>query len=218
MESNKSQDHYSSEDEEVEQLTKQLLFVELNSSVCVHDVGIQPQLYVSIESFKFCAVLDTGAELSLIGQSALDIIVKTRPTLVLCERLCDIVGFSGERTPIERVVYLGFAVGSYEMPRVFKFAVVSDEIMPHCFLLGLDFLTEHEISIDLSQNVCKHRDEVISRIYPVDLLQSFKASICMVQSVRDPNESHQLAMTLHGDDIRFEVKGQSSTIWNFFTV
>ena len=52
------------------------------------------------------------------------------------------------------------------MCKLFEFAVVPDLILPYCFLLGLDFLTEHNIDLDFYSNSCKIDFNAIERLIP----------------------------------------------------
>ena len=122
---------------------------------CGHGVSSLPQISVSFGNNRLCALLDTGAEISLVSVSALGTIALFSTLSILEESLCDIVGFSGERTSISQTVELSFAIGPYVMPKAHRFAVVADDVLPHCFLLGLDFLMTHQIDIDLKFNSCK---------------------------------------------------------------
>jgi hypothetical protein len=58
----------------------------------------------------------------------------------------DIVGFYGARTAVNQTVQLSFIIGECEV-EYHEFAVVSDDVLPHCMLLGLNFLTRHNMNI-----------------------------------------------------------------------
>ena len=70
------------------------------------------------------------------------------------EKGCDIVGLTGIRHPITETVILSFCLSNFKV-QSFKFAVVPDTTFSNCFLLGLDFLNQHDVSIDFNKQVCK---------------------------------------------------------------
>ena len=71
------------------------------------------------------------------------------------ERMCDVVGFSGERTAITQTVTLSFSINNHVFSKRHKFAIVSNNIIPNCFLLGLDFMNTHDISVDFYTDTCR---------------------------------------------------------------
>ena len=122
---------------------------------CSHGCPPQPHVNLCVESLRLCAILDTGAELSLITQG----VVEKLSTLSIYsvkrrERLCDIVGLTGSRYPITETIEVSFAMGNVQVES-FKFAIVPDSTFPYCVLLGLDFLIQYDIAIDFNKQVCK---------------------------------------------------------------
>jgi hypothetical protein len=108
-------------------------------------------VWVSIGSFDLRAVLDSGAEVSLVSSSVLSVALSAGIDFYVREdKLCDIIGFSGKRIPITQPVQLSLVIGTLDMSEIHKFAVVDDNIFPHCFLLGLDFMSHYNLSIDFN--------------------------------------------------------------------
>jgi hypothetical protein len=189
------------------------LYVEKAPKFCAHIPSSLPQVCASFGELQYCAILDTGAEISLVSKSALESLGTDVEFNLLKERVCDIVGLSGVRTPIEYTVELKFDIGTYSMPVCHKFAVVDNLVFPYCFLLGLDFMTEHDISIDLKSNSCKQNFKSVSKLVPRSIVYSPSSAehhLLLLQA--DLASSHQLRAKLSSDDLRFEIGGNSTTI------
>jgi hypothetical protein len=89
---------------------------------CGHSVSHSPQVTIAINDSKLCAVLDTGAEISLISASALELIQVERSSEVRNRLVCEIVGFTGLKTPITQTIDLMLTIGCYSMPRPHEFS------------------------------------------------------------------------------------------------
>ena len=103
------------------------------------------------------------------------------------------------------------------MPKAHKFAVVADDVLHHCFLLGLDFFVAHQIDIDLRFNSCKQDSQHIAILFPDNLLKEALASVLLcetdVHEMRyNVTSPHQVKISHVHDEVRFEVEGDSSTI------
>ena len=86
--------------------TKCLFNVEDSFKKCSHSVGSIPLVLVSVNNHKPCAVLDTGAEISLVTLSALWLV--SLVTVLSDRRACDLVGFSGEVTSVAKQLKYAF--------------------------------------------------------------------------------------------------------------
>jgi hypothetical protein len=62
-----------SESEPDDELTKALLTVDTSSKMCKHPVSSLPQVWVSVGLHNLCAVLDSGAEISLVSVSTVQL-------------------------------------------------------------------------------------------------------------------------------------------------
>ena len=47
------------------------------------------------------------------------------------------------KTAIKQTIELSLTIGPYMMTDCYQFAIVEDDVLPHCFLFGLDFLSEN---------------------------------------------------------------------------
>ena len=46
----------------------------------------------------------------------------------------------------------------------FKFAIVLEDVLQHCFLLGLDFMMKHDITLYLCNCVCKTKEKFVCNL------------------------------------------------------
>ena len=199
----------SSDDDEAKELMKRLLFIDESSKPCSHPVGSLPAVQVSMGEYRLCAILDSGAEISLVSQSVLDSIRTSCSFQVQSEDMCDIVGFSGARTAVVQSVELLFDIGSYKMAKSHKFAVVSGDVFPHCFLLGIDFLCAHKLSVDLKDNLCKQNHDVVAELM-LPTHHYFRPGTFLLE--RANPEELKFGISLTDEGIRFEIDSRPGFI------
>ena len=197
---------------EVDDLDETMLEIDIHkdddSVLCSHVCGNQPVVHVSVDCLKACALLDTGAEISLVSQGFLDRVANCIEVQVEEEQSVDIVGFSGHRRAVSRVAWLRFSIGSYTMDKSHKFAIVEDNIMPFCVLLGVDFLGAFDISVDFYNMVCRNKFEILASL-EVSNLDGL--NFCMLAS-NQPTHSHNVKFSCVGNDLRFEILGNSTNV------
>ena len=188
-----------------------LLLHRVQEQCCSHSVSSLPQVHVSIKDSRLCAIVDTGAEISLISQSGLKFVRNSMvgESNVSKGHVCDIVGFSGKKTAINETVDLKFSIGSFEMPHSHKFALVPDDIMPYCFLFGLEFLIAFNIDIDFSSSSCKRDGVTICSLVEKPCKELDEVASILTLVVAQPSKSLKSYVV---GDIRFELKGSSDTV------
>ena len=139
--------------EEVIQMEELLLPPEFSSPLVVSSTEYnQPMLQVELSGNGFSAVLDTGAEISLVNQRVLEklnicSIGKNGPPV-------NIVGLTGKIEPILGFVHLQLAVGDAKL-LLHHFAVVFEDVIAPDFLLGIEFIAVNQISISVANGYCK---------------------------------------------------------------
>ena len=176
---------------------------------CDHEISSLPTIYLTFGQQKFCAILDSGAQTSLVSAAAAERISKELAVEVIHGYVCDIVGFSGEQSAITKSVEMPVKIAATEMKEKFKFAVVEDSMLPHCFLLGLDFMGNFDIGIDYRTSSCKQSFKIICPCISsgqVDL----QHSVMIVKATE--KVSHVLKIDLDQNDLRFSIQGESSVI------
>lgn len=183
---------------------------------CNHPVSCLPQVYLSFDDMRLCAIIDSGAEISLVSERALDFLFGDgKSQEIVPEPSFYVIGLNGETTSIDRSITLPFNVGSNQKFS-HKFAIVPHFVFPHCFLLGLDFLFNNNIDIDLRTNHCKVNGTIVAHFNDEPLQQTSLKSVLHFYSVftiNVPNDaSHSIKLTKCHDDVRLELTGDSSTI------
>ena len=130
------------EDENLPNVFKQLFYVE--NSQCDHQPSNQPSVNIDVFDATYCAILDTGAEISLISQKVIDNILQRgiKVGVTSIDNNYSIVGLTGATVAIRQVASLSFKIGSFQMGEEHRFAIIPDHVMPFCLLLGLDFITK----------------------------------------------------------------------------
>ena len=178
---------------------------------CNHNNYAQPQVAIYVGSNKFCSVLDTGSQISLISESVLDAVNRDEVIFpVKAERCCDMVGLTGKRVPLDKTVLMRLTFGKLELDEQFKFFVVPDCTIPYCFLLGIDFIKEFKITINFDALVCKQNDLIVAQM-SMPLLHGNSNEHALSLTV-DSNVSHRITLNSSSRDLRLEISGRSSTV------
>lgn len=123
---------------------------------CGHSLGGQPAMNVGIGGENYCALLDTGAEISLINENVLKSLAQYSYSNV-GQAPGEMIGFTGKREVLKGSIDLQINIGSFVIEN-HTFAIVSDGSIPCCFLLGIDFLMAHSLSLDLDSGMCKQHN------------------------------------------------------------
>jgi hypothetical protein len=181
-----------------------------NHKTCEHGSLPQPQVYLKIDNFRFCAVLDTGSEISLVSQEVVDILKNSDLVKVegKFERVCDIIGLTGFKIPITRTVNLEFVFGKTNCK--YKFAVVPPNVIPHCFLIGIDMLALYNIDLDFDKLVCRMDGDIINYFHKCNRVALIAE--CILSTTCEPVASHQVKLTETNSDVRLEIAGSSNTV------
>ena len=172
---------------------------------------MQPQVSAQVGNYKFCAVLDTGAEISLVSESVL--IMLNIQTIVTADRLvCNIVGLGGATVPISKVAMLQFNFNDYQMPCKHEFAIVPDYVFPHCLLLGLDFILAFSVSIDFQRNACLRDNFSVEFASCNSSNVSNNVMLAEVVGANFPCVSHEVRIDVDDCDTRIQLIGTDRTI------
>ena len=180
-----------------------------NINNCNHVMGSLPVIRVTVGENRPCALVDSGAEISLVTEGALDCILREMIVHVVDRDLCELVGFSGKRYRVTQIVELKLQVGTYSMSESHQFAIIPSDFLPYCFLFGMDFLEKYNFSVDLHNSCCKVNSMSIP--FQAESIGRCLGSAVMTCTVRDSG-SHRLLPTIANGDLRFEIQGQNGTI------
>ena len=177
--------------------------------LCNHECASHPQVIIEYGQIGFCGLLDTGAEISLVSGVALERISCSGLQMEE-ENMCDIIGISGVKRAISQVVRLQFKIGDFSMGSHHKFAIVGPDVMPCCFLLGLDFLNAYNLSIDLSTRSIKRNSLLLTKFIDSHKIPNINMALTVL--TEEFSKSHTLVVSEINSDIRFEIAGFSNTV------
>ena len=157
---------------------------------------------------SWCSVIDSGAEISLVSRDVVDALETAGSLGVVREHVCDIVGMNGKKVSVDAYVLLCLEFGEFKMSKPVKFAIVSKEVFPFCFLLGLDFMNYFNVSINFASNLVFFGKQAVpfSCDGKVETAQVFTTEVL--------RSSHSLNISNIGKDFRFEIKSNSSNSEN----
>ena len=104
---------------------------------------------------KFCCLVDTGAEVSVLSESVWKSGLERDPELMLQECQNKLSGFRKQKTNILGFVNLKLKLFSIQTDKdeALPFAVVKDKAIPCCLILGENFLSIKNIVLDCGNNV-----------------------------------------------------------------
>ena len=111
-----------------------------------------PLIQVEVGGSKFCAVLDTGAEISLIRRDVFDRISESIPLTLDKDQVVYIEGYSGLVASMAGGVDLQLLLTAGMQCKKHTFAVVDTQLISQCFLLGIDFLSANSLAIDAARD------------------------------------------------------------------
>ena len=120
---------------------------------CNHADG-QFRYVFSLGNVKFCGIIDTGAEVSVVSESVWKKLVEQDQSLKMTpakkERL---LGVGETSLNIEGIADLKLDILSVPLDDYMPFAILKDEYLPSCAIIGANFLTKYRIVIDFNQKI-----------------------------------------------------------------
>ena len=114
---------------------------------CTHDPSAS-HMKARYNGEEVCVILDTGSEISVIGRDTWNS-MKRGDEIESLEKV-KAQGIVGESSESEIIVNIKIELNEFETPEEFPFCIVSQDSIPCCMLLGLNFLKEFGSSIDFS--------------------------------------------------------------------
>ena len=149
-----SRDYYYSDPRSPTVKTKQTVIapksgVELTpKNSCDCSASVHPRIPLRLRGQPMCGILDTGAEVSLVRKSVLQACQGEDGFKVDLEQQILIQGFTGCISSVSGTVKLTVQLPGGLAAEEHTFAVVDDELIPHCLLLGFDFMHSNKLAID----------------------------------------------------------------------
>ena len=120
------------------------------AKVCEHEVIPDAGVLVTIAGCTFCALVDTGAQVSLLRESEWKRVKRKCPELELLNQTGSVLhGIDRGKTSVVGVVELQIYMRGQKFKEI-PFAIVKDDHLGCCCLLGANFLTVNEIVVDYS--------------------------------------------------------------------
>jgi hypothetical protein len=113
-----------------------------------------PCIMITIGEFKFCAIVDIGAEVSIASRQTLEYCKQQLCSPIDYTQQLHIRGFTGCFASMNFVADLKLMLPGEMWSKTHSFAIVEDSIIPSCFLLGADILISHELSINGATDQC----------------------------------------------------------------
>ena len=107
---------------------------------------------LTVGNTSFCAVLDLGSEISLLRRSIFEQLSLEAPVTLDRRQIVHIEGFTGSSVVMRGAVDLSVGLPRPLVSSIHTFAVIDDNLMPHCSLLGIDFMVANFLGLDPGRN------------------------------------------------------------------
>ena len=123
-----------------------------------------PCASVSFGGKNLCAVLDTGAEISLIRRDVFEQLARVAPLKLDSDQVVYLEGYSGLVASVTGAVEMKIELPNGMVTKSHTFAVVDEKLISHCLLLGIDFLAANSLAINAAtDNLVQTKPQLISR-------------------------------------------------------
>ena len=121
---------------------------------CNHDVHKMGRYVATVGNTSFCAVLDTGAQVSVISNNLWEKLENDNFSLIKEECTGQyIAGIGSKRIEVIGIAHLKPRLLDIEVDHSIPFAILVDDCMPCCCILGTNFMTKNKIVMDFNENV-----------------------------------------------------------------
>ena len=179
-----------------------------NRKTCSHAQSQEPVIGIYINELLFCAILDSGSEISLISRGVINSINSDGTyCAIINDHVCDMVGLTGHKTSINESVLLDINVGERKYSH--KFSIVSDDVVPYCMLIGKDFLDKFNISVDFNHNLVNADHMLLTTFLGESVPDNDNV---FVLTKKSPAVSHEIHINNSIKDIRYEITGDEETV------
>lgn len=129
--------------------------------LCKHEIAMGGACFIEIGRCKLCALIDTGSQISIIKRSAC-ILLESRGVEIDIDKEsvknCSVNAIDNSKTELYGAVSLSCKLSGVELKQVI-FAVVEDDAMPHCLLLGMNFLEQNDVVVDFFNKALSFSDD-----------------------------------------------------------
>lgn len=178
------------------------------SCFCVHGDTLPASCNVSAYGINFCALVDTGAQVSLLSQGTFERLKERCRNLVLTALPSKVLkGIDGCFTDTLGYVELIISIQDTVCQCPIPFVVVKDAEIPYCALLGSNFLIANNIVVDFRTFLMQIKSSCSDNF----------STVCLNRGIisREPGESNQVSLlsigTLTLTDLSSESDADSVT-------
>jgi hypothetical protein len=158
---------------------------------------------VSFDSVHCCALVDTGAQVSVIREDVLC----SLPEEMKLDSHSDTSGLTlsgvGEDiTGVKGVVVLRFKILDNEFSDPFPFAVIACERLPFCVVLGANFILSYSVKLDFANQTMsfKLEDETFFCPFRPQEASSAQVQLCFAHEIHDSCDADPKLQSLIVDD------------------
>ena len=142
--------------EDVAQLMSTNIIENESSLGCSHS-GSSYYMSMRANGIPCCAVLDTGAEISILEESIWNQIPQSvRGDICIQAPVKTVLqGLGNNRYPVKGMAVLGLETGTHDLGR-FPVAIVETGVLPCCLLLGQNFIKAKSLLLDFDRQEIQH--------------------------------------------------------------
>ena len=122
-------------------------------SSCNHHWKEFGKCIVKMNEEQFCAVFDTGAQICVISDS---VVRKIRNENLKIQKVDSVrlTGLGEQTTVVNEIVLIKPTILGIQVDKEMPFAVVQEDKIPYCMILGLNFIKNNNIGVDFySQSI-----------------------------------------------------------------
>lgn len=170
------------------------IYSEDPQSNCSHNL-FNSDLIIRCNDVSLCALIDTGSQVSIIGEDTWSKI-KDRYRHEEIENI-KLLGIAGGSSNCNKVVNIQITIDDYEIPRTFPFCVVSEDSLPCCILLGINFLSEFDFNINFASRAMSinkdHQTTAKTRFNPDLNVTTIEVCSEEVQEVRQKTVKYMIS-------------------------
>jgi hypothetical protein len=123
--------------------------VQCINSKPTESLSVPSSCFVVTCGVKFCALIDTGAQVSLIGEDTVKLLIQNEPNLKIHDLDANLSpGISGGKTKVLGYVELKLQISYCIFDIPVPFAIVKTCEVPCCAILGANYLIANRISVE----------------------------------------------------------------------